>query len=101
MATTADLDIVRVAFGPVKAGVSQDNHLTVVLCQQGPEGLVMDVSRGAVSMGDQAPLLLYDAQFLYDAQLTAHDPAAMIGPAFPTHLVGPAPVPYRMAQLKP
>ena len=52
----------------------------------------MYVGGGAVPIGDQAPLVLYDAQ------LAAYDPT-MIGLAFPTDLMLPPAFPYWVAQL--
>ena len=42
--STADLDVGRVAFGAMKASVSQDNHLTVVVGEQRQEGLVFTLA---------------------------------------------------------
>ena len=41
LSPSADLDVGWVAFGPVKAGVGQDNHPSVVVFQQVSEGLVV------------------------------------------------------------
>ena len=75
----------------MKAGVGQHNHLSVVLGEQGQEGLVVDIGSGAIPIGNQAPLVLYDAEF------APHDPA-MVGLAFLGDLVSPAPFAYGMTQ---
>ena len=91
LSPSADLDVGRVAFGAVKAGIGQDNHPSVVVFQQVSEGLVMNVGGSAVPIGDQAQLVDHDAE------LAPNDPA-VIGLALPARLVEIASRAHRMAQ---
>ena len=65
----------------VQVCVGQDDHLAIVVCEQGLEGLVVDVGSGAIPIGHQAEPVEDDAE------LAAHDWSkirpTMIGPAFP------------------
>ena len=67
----------------MEAGVGQDDHLTIIVGQQGMKGLVVDVAVCAVPIGHQAQLVEHHAEF------ATHDPA-MIGLAFLADLTRPS-----------
>ncbi len=59
---TAELHVGWVAFGSLKPGVGQHDHLTIIVCRQGRKGLVARVGRGAMPIGNQAQLVERDTE---------------------------------------